>query len=206
MKSYLLPAAALLALAFSAQSHAAIIYSGVLDIPIPTTLDGVYLDLDSGTFSASEMAGWDINAFFGGEAVANSPAFQPVRSTAANDSPLQNLASGVTVDLSSIVSSGFAGSETHIGNSPGQFTNGVEGYIGFHFVPIGEMDPVFGWMRLVLNNDGNPGLIRDWAFDDSGAAIQVAAIPEPSALLAFSMAGSLFLILGRKRPQTASPD
>ena len=168
--------------AMTGASHAAIISSGLQDIVIPTTFVGVYLNVDAGITVAEEGSGWDINLFFGGEGIANSPSFEPVRMTVSVDSAVVNLALGQTVGGSSIYASSYAGSDSHIGAGGTQFISGNEGYIGFKLTTDSSEGPFYGWMRVVLANDGTTGLIRDWAYDNSGAPITVGAVPEPSAI------------------------
>lgn len=175
--------AAGLLLASAPAAHAAFFYSGLQDIAIPTNLDGVYLDLDTGTTSTSSFTGWDINPFYGGYAIANSPAFQPGRVTTAVDSVVLNLAAGTTTGPSAFsVATTFAGSEGHLGNGAGQFASGTEGYLGFQFTPDGGSVPYYGWMRVVLTPNTTGGLIRDWAYQTDGTAMTVGSmgtVPEP---------------------------
>lgn len=164
-----------------------VIYSNLKDISIPANFDGVYLDVDSGLWNTdanSPQAGWDINPFFGGSVMWNSPGFQPVRSgTGATDAVL-NLATGSLVDGSSVFSTftqgpggqnpggpGFGSSETHLGAGPGQFVAGSEGYFGFRMTGGN-----YGWMRVVLTNNTGGALIKEWAFENSGAAIGVGNV------------------------------
>ena len=182
----------------SVSSQAAIVASGIRDLAISNTFQGLYLDVDAGTVVAEETVGWDINPFFSGEAVANSPSFQPVRTTVNVSSAILNLSFGQTVNTASIFASGYAGSDTHVGNGIGKFVSGSEGFIGFKLTTNGGSGPYFGWMRLTLSNTGSGGVIHEWAYEDSGTAITVGAIPEPSAL-ALWIAGTGCLILRRKR-------
>ncbi len=179
--------------AAAASSQAAIVYSGLRDITVTTTFDGVYLDVDAGTTSGTESTGWDINPFFGGEGVANSPDFQPARTTIALDAPILNVALGSTVDGTLNFLTGFGGSDSHIGNGAGQFASGSEGYIAFKFTPNDDSGTFYGWMRVALSNTGSTGVIRDWAYETSGSGITVGAVPEPSAfaLLGLGAAGLL---------------
>lgn len=180
--------------AFSTQ--AAIVYSGLKDFVITNDFSDLYLDVDAGTLVGAEAPGWDINFFFGGEGIGNSPAFQPVRISTAPDSKLVNLAPGATVGPSSVFGTGFNGSLTHVGNSPGKFNSGVEGYLGFRFTTNASAGPYYGWMRVVLSNTGSTGLIRDWAYDDTGSLV---VIPEVSyATLPLICAGSMLLRRRRK--------
>ena len=181
-----------------ATSDAAIIYSGLQNIAISTSFDGTYLDVDTGLVVPVEGAGWDINPFFGGEGIGNSPSFQPVRASTSISSAVQNLAFGQMVTASSIYASGFAGSDSHIGLGPDKFISGDDGYIGFKFLTNGNDGPFYGWMRLNLSNTGASGFIRDWAYDDSGASISVGAVPETSSILAVTV-GSLGFCFRRRR-------
>jgi type I restriction enzyme M protein len=56
----------------------------------------------------------------------------------------------------------------------------------------------YGWMQVTLHDTGSIGTIHDWAWDNSGVAITVAAVPEVSAVggCAFMLLGAL---LSRKR-------
>ena len=186
----------------AASSHAAIIYSGLKDFSISTSYDGVYLDVDGGNLVGIDAAGWDINPFFGGEGIANSPAFQPVRTSAALYAPVVSLAPGETVGATSVFGSGFNGSGdpvSHVGTGIGQFASGIEAYLGFKLITNESAGPYYGWMRVVFSNTGAAGLIRDWAYDNSGDSITISAVPEVSyATLPLICAGSLILRRRRK--------
>lgn len=163
-------------------------YSGIRDIVIPADFDGVFLDLDTGTSSTTEFAGWDLNLFYGGYAIANSATFQPVRLTTAVDASVLNLAPGTMVGPGGTYASAEAGSEGHIGTGDGQFTAGSEGYLGFKYTPAIGGDPLYGWMRVELTVDEAGALIRDWAYDTSGASLAVAVVPEPVGVAAATVA------------------
>jgi autotransporter-associated beta strand protein len=159
-----------------------IIFSNLQDIAIPATYDGVYLNVESGAWSTdmfNPVAGWDINPYFGGSVLWNSPSFQPVRSGTGEMSPILNLTTGTIVDASSVFSTfvqgpsgndpggpGFGGSDTHLGASPGQFGAGDEGFLGFRLNGAN-----YGWMRVVFTNNTGGALIKDWSYDNSGGAI-----------------------------------
>src|SRR5438094_465816 len=49
-------------------SEAAVIYSGVVNVAIPNTLQGIYLNTALGTTGGAPFAGWDINPYFNGGA------------------------------------------------------------------------------------------------------------------------------------------
>ena len=155
---------------------AAVIYHGLQNIAIPANFDGVYLNIDNGVASSAEFAGWDINPFFGGFAVGSSPAFQPARTGSGNSAPLLALGAGATVNGSLLYSAGHGGSETHLGAGANRFGLGQEAYLGFRFTTDGNAGPYYGWMRVVFTANIPGGVIKDWAYETGGTAIQTANV------------------------------
>jgi len=135
----------------------------LLDTPIPTDFTGVTLTLDGGT----------INPFFGGVGVANNNLLQPVRSGTGNLDTIQNLAVGTTIDVSSIYSTGYGGSQTHLGTT---YTAGQEGIIGFKI-----NDSEYGWMRVVFTGNTSGAVVKDWAYDTSASSIVVGRVNQSAA-------------------------
>ena len=58
------------------------------------------------------------------------------------------------------------------------FSNDVSGYIGFAFDDAGTT--YYGWAELTLSAQTSSGqvTVHRWAYEDSGASIQVGAVPE----------------------------
>ena len=58
---------------------------------------------------------------------------------------------------------------------------------------------LYGWMKVSL--DASSGSVEQWAYEDSGAPIQVGAVPEPAsaAALAALLAGSAAAMKRRRR-------
>ena len=209
----------LVALALAMPASADVIYSNLQNVDIPANFAGLYLNLtlpyDSGksnTSMSSPVAGWDINAYYGGNDLANSPAFQPVRANnTANWAPVTDLAAGATVGSGSIfspfVQSGTGaetvgapgyGTSRMLTDSGGNFTAGTEGYIGFKlYTGANYTAPVYGWMRVILG--GASPVIKDWAYDTSGATIatgnvlQSAAVNNAQTVTLSSASGSFTL-------------
>lgn len=168
-------------------TSAEVIYSNLQDISIPNDFDGVYLNIETGAWNTNAMSpvtGWDLNAFLGGSALWNAPSFQPVRLGTTSTSAVANLAEGAMVTSGSTYSTfvqgaggqnpggaGYGASETHLGNGSGQFVAGQEGYLGFRL--NGNQ---YGWMRVVFTNNTGGALIKDWAYDTTGASIAVGNV------------------------------
>jgi hypothetical protein len=182
-------------------AQAALVYSGLLNIVIPTTFDGTYINLDNGAVSGSAFTGWDINPFFGGAGVANNTNFQPVRIGTGNSDPALRVYTGELVSSAQAFSSGMGGfgdPVSHLGSGLNQFSVGSEGYIGFRFTNDASAGPYYGWMRATFTNNSSGGVIHDWAYENTGSSITVGSVPEPSrAMLLF--VGFVTLISCRRR-------
>lgn len=171
-------AAALVFLFGVASSRAAIIYSGLEDIAIPTNFDGIYLDIQTGVTSTSEFSGWDINPFFGGVGVANGPDFQPARTGTGNGDPIIRYSVGDTISGGLLYSTDYGGSDSHLGAGSGQFGIGQEGYLAFRLITNGGLSNYYGWVRVVFTANTGGALIKDWAYEDSGSPIVVGRVQQ----------------------------
>jgi len=174
-------------------ARAALIYSGVQNVPIPLTFDGVYLRSPDGTVSGGFPADWNtapwINPFFGGVAIANGPLLRPI---ITGTDQILNLAVGTPIDSGGNFVAGESGSSTHVGAGAGQFALGSPGIIGFAFKPTAADPESYGWLRLIPNNTG-PGSIVDWAYQSTpGAAVLAGVIPGPGTALIPEPGSALF--------------
>ncbi len=89
------------------------------------------------------------------------------------------------------------------------FVFGNTSYVGFQFNPSGSLT-LYGWAEVTFTTANQGSItVHRWAYDDSGAAIQVGAVPEPAAaatglgLLALGAAGlrrSRWLKRNRRQP------
>jgi hypothetical protein len=201
------------AVLMSAQrADAAVVYSGLENISVPTTngTGGIYLDLTKpGSFfiptkgggGAAEglntvLPGWDVNFYRGSATFTNAlrwyynggalAAFNGAHHVAA-------LGAGVMVDGSSAL-----GTYQNMGPT---FTS-TTAFMGVEFFNASN-NPLFGWIRVTGGSTlGFPATIVDWAYEDSGAGILTGAgiVPEPSSLaLGCLAAGAAGLVAWRKR-------
>jgi len=177
---------ALLVIAAASAAHAGLIYSGVQNVPVPLTLDGVYLSMSNGATTGSYPGDWGtapwINPFFGGVDVANSDLLRPITTGAGQ---LVNLASGTVIDSTGNFVLGESGSSTHVGPAANQFQIGTPGILGFEFETTTGGPMYYGWLRMTVNNSGS-GNIVDWAYDNAaGTPVQagISSVPEPAAML-----------------------
>jgi hypothetical protein len=189
----------------ASSAPAAIIYSGLKNIPIPTSLGGVYLNLDTGAVSASSISGWDVNPFYGGAGVAYEATFLPILIGSAQDSPILRLHAGDVIGatlgsgLNYATTFGVSGDPvSHLGLNANQFQNGQEGYIGFKYRTDANAGPYYAWMRVSLTDSSSIGQIVDWAYEDSGSEI-IAGAPEPRRF--FLLLLGLGAVVTRRRRQ-----
>ena len=163
---------------------AAIVYSGEKNIGITSDFNGVFISVTAQQSSTPANGLWDLNPFFGGLGIANSPGFQPVRSGTGNEAPILALTFGASVGGSLTYASGWGGSGAeddsgHLGAGAGQFTAGQTGYLGFKL--LSGTDVSYGWMRVNLTSNGETGSVVDWAYDNSGSPILTGAVADLGA-------------------------
>jgi hypothetical protein len=187
-------------------ARAAVIYSGVQDIAIPNTFDGLYLNVMTGMFTNTDPGAgpWSsdpwINLFFGGTVIGSSDHLRPV---ITGPDQIVNLPVGTLVDATDNFALGESGSSTHVGSGPGLFPLGQESLIGFVIGSTGGGSPLYGWMRFIIRNTGS-GTVKDWAYDNTvGAAIPAGFtgthfVPEPSRLVLLAL-GLLGAVTRRRR-------
>lgn len=198
------PLFVILSFAIRHSAQSAVIYSGIQNIAIATTFDGTYVDVENTNnatnHSSSTITGWDVNLFFGGVGEFNQSNFQPVRLLGSDPfSAMQNLTLGTLISAASTFATGDGGSgdvgSEHVGFGVGQFQPNVDGYIGFRLNGTN-----YGWMRVSLTFDDPGALIKDWAYDDTGASIfaGMLSVPEPSRALLL-MVGAIGAIFRRRR-------
>jgi hypothetical protein len=168
------------ATALRVDANAAVI-SFTNPIPVPDTFDGLYLNVLTGSNGASEAAvpGWDIDpynyqsklAFWWNSSKADSYGGVAVSAGAA----YLDLTPGSVISPASVFSSS-PNSAAAVHFQP------VGSHImGFRFFNEESGLVNYGYMTLSsLGNNGYPLIIQNWSIDNTGAAIVVRAIPEPS--------------------------
>jgi autotransporter-associated beta strand protein len=172
---------------------AIIVYSGQKNIGITPDFEGVFINVTTPQSSTSAGGSWDLNLFFGGLGIANSPGFQPVRSGTSNEAPILALSLGASVDGSLTYASDWGGSGAeddsgHLGPGAGQFTAGQTGYLGFKLLQGSGVN--YGWMRVNLTRNDEIGSVLDWAYDNSGSPILSGAVADLGAAPIVRLAGT----------------
>jgi hypothetical protein len=183
-------------------ADAAIVYSGVVNLTIASTTNGLYLNVVTGAINepgntgGGSVPGWDINPWssstlsYFNSGIGNTYVQDGAGNTA-------NLTVGALIDAASVYGSGSAstaGAAPHILNS----SNNI---IGFRFVNEAAGGATnYGWARISLSASlsSQPRALVEYAYEDSGAGINAGAVPAPTAGMAVLALGGVGL-LGRRR-------
>lgn len=173
-------AVAVAATALLADANAAII-SFTNPTPVPNTFDGLYLNVLTGGKGTIEsaVAGWDIDPYNFNHNLAfwwnhaNADSYGGVAASA--EAPYLDLAPG------SVISAGSAFSVSPNSTAAVPFQAAGSHVLGFRFFNEETGVVNYGYMTLSSSGDnGFPLAIQNWSIDNTGAAIVVRAIPEPS--------------------------
>lgn len=187
-------AAALVGIA--APSHAAIV-TFTTPISVPSTFDGLYINLLTGASggTGASTPGWDWNPYNSGTTLSFFWAAAPsqasgVASTATG--PYLDLPVGTTISSASTFAQVTAGTATAQFQTPGTHV------LGFRFYNENTSAINYGYATLnVGGSNGFPLTITSWSFENTGSAITV--VPEPSTWLMFSLGGLAVGALGLRR-------
>ena len=191
-----LPLLALHLLVFAAMpAGAAVVYSSTLNLPVPFSFSGIYLNPATGSTSPNEATDPMVNLFFGGVGIGSNALLRPMVSGIDR---VANLMAGTVIDDAGNFVLGANGSSTHVGAGSDQFQIGTPGNLGFAMQTTNGGPTYYGWMQVVINNAG-AGTVIDWAYENqTGVAITVGAVPE-AGCLTLVVLGAAGAVLRRRR-------
>lgn len=187
--------------AFTQNAEAQIVHSGIVNINIPSTTAGVYLNVVTGLTGASSGAtpGWDVNPwssttlnFFNPSAPTGGVYVRTDESVAG----VSNLPFNTMIGSTNFYASGAAQLS---GANPFNL-NSDQNLVGFRFLNEANNEVHYGWMRIAISDplSAQPRSIVEYAFEATpGAGIGAGIIPAPGslALLALGAVG----LAGRRR-------
>lgn len=169
-------------------ADAAVVWSGIVNINVPSTTSGVYLNIVTGaTGASSALSGWDLNPW-------SSSALNFFNSTTSGQTQRTDMVGSGSVASNLASGTLISGASTFTNNTGTQTTSGLNlnssnNLFGFKFWHEGAGAYRYGWVRLSLGTTagGQPRSIVEYAYEDSGAGIQAGAVPGPAGLAALAL-------------------
>jgi hypothetical protein len=204
-------AAAVTGVGVAHQADAAIVYSGPVNLNVPSTTSGIYLNVQTGVSGVTPASapGWDLNPW-------SSSSFQVWTNNASNpansDGTVVNFTGGSSATLTDNLPAGTlidnswtyartAGTETT--GATAMQLNGTPNLVGFKFFNEATQAVDFGWARFTLSTtpQGQPRTLVDYAYENTGAGIKAGDTgnnaPEPTSLGLLAL-GAVGLMRRRK--------
>ncbi|HEY2799220.1 MAG TPA: hypothetical protein VGI85_01385 [Chthoniobacterales bacterium] len=210
LAAYAAVAGAALAAPALPNANADVVNSGVVNINIPSTTAGIYLNVQNGVFATTPggAPGWDLNLWSssGLEIWGNNSA-DPTGSNGVLDN-FPGGSSATLVDnipIGSVVNSSFTFGQVDSSvetTGPTAFVlNSNQNYFGFRFFneATGQTDFGYGQISLSSTLAGQPRLLVQYSYDNMGNPITVVPEPTTFALFAFMAVGALGVREWRKR-------
>ena len=200
LAAYAAVATAALAAPALPTADAVIVHSGTVNINIPSTTAGIYLNVVTGVFGTAPagVSGWDVNPWGSTNLSMFNPA-TPAGGVYVGSAGYFNLTMGTLISAASTYSSGTLSATSP---NPLQF-NSSNNLIGFRFTNEATGIVNYGWMRISLSgtSGSQPRAIVEYAYENTGAGIGAGVVPEPSTYALFSVvaAGALGLRAWRRR-------
>lgn len=184
--------------AISSQASAAVVYSGVLNLPVPGTFDGTYLNVVSGlaTPTTTGNTDYDFNPYIPTPGTSTSWSFFQPDSTSGGtvasttSGPALSLSAGTSIGPASVFKTGTA-----VGTA---FNSSTAAYVGFKFTIEADASVHYGWARVSLptpvtgTTTQAGGTIIDYAYDSTANTAILAGAgvaPEPTTLAALALGG-----------------
>ena len=178
----------------TAQKAEAVIYSGLLNLAIPNTFDGLYINFATNVHTTpSSNAGYDINVYISGTSWNNFEGGGCTELGAG--STFTDVPGGTLIDA--------AGAYINGSIFPASYATTPGGILGFKFLKESTGQTLFGWVRLILPGtptaNGGPGTLVEYAYEETGGGILAGnTVPAPTAGMAVLALGGMGL-LGRRR-------
>ena len=189
---FALCAAALATGAAVGTANATVIYSEVINLAVPTTTDGVYMNVQTGAWSSTTTtpAGWDVNPY--GTATTAVSLFAATGTGYMRNPNAGTATSATRLDVGTVVGSSaffYGNSSATMGSGTGQWAANSSGYFGFKFTAA-DAATHYGWMQLSIGANAGTRTIVRYAWEDvANTSITVTPIPAPGAVALLGLAG-----------------
>lgn len=180
------------ALFAAATAHAQVVSSGIVNLTIPASTNGLYLNVVNGANNlpppgadGGTVPGWDINpwsatgiAFFSPTAPAGGAY------VLSGPSAVSNLAPGATVSGANTFGSGTTA------NSAQWLLNSSDNFFGFRFTNEAGGTLHYGWAQIAFGSTLTSRTLVQYAFEATPMTA-IAVVPEPGtyALMSLGLLG-----------------
>ena len=174
-------------------ANATVVYSDVINLAVPTTTDGVYMNVQTGAWSSTTTtpAGWDVNPY--GTSTTAVSLFAATGTgymrnpNAGTATAATRLEAGTVVGPSAIF---YGNSSATMGSGTGQWAANSSGYFGFKFTAA-DAATHYGWMQLSIGANAGTRTIIRYAWEDvANTSLTVGVpIPAPGAVALLGLAG-----------------
>ena len=208
LAAYAAVATAALAAPALPSAEAAIVYSGPINIAIPLTTAGVYINLVTGVTSVTPAGapGWDINPFSATGLSWFSPA--NISHGYVDEFPggtsltlVDNMAFGTPISALTQTTVWTTNGAVETTGPTAWNLNSSNNYVAFRFLNEATGIVNFGWAQVQLGATLTSRSIIGYGYENTGLASPVGVVPEPSTfgLLGLVAVGALGLRAWRGR-------
>ena len=186
---FALCAAALATGVAAGNANATVVYSGAINLVIPNTLDGIYMNVQTGAWSSTTTtpSGWDVNPY--GTATTAVSLLAPtgtgyMRNLGTTATAATRLDAGTVVGPSAFF---YGITSATIGSGTGQWAANSSGYFGFKFTAADNATH-YGWMQLSIGANAATRSIVQYAWENV-ANTSITVTPAPGAMALLGLAG-----------------
>ena len=186
---FALCAAALATGAAVGTANATVVYSDVINLVIPATTDGVYMNVQTDAWSSTTTtpAGWDVNPY--GTSTTAVLLFAATGTGYMRNPNAGTATSATRLDVGTVVGSSaffYGNSSATMGSGTGQWAANSSGYFGFKFTAA-DAATHYGWMQLSIGANAGTRTIVRYAWED--VANTSLTVPAPGAVALLGLAG-----------------
>ena len=175
-------------------------------MPIPATLGGLYINVETGVTNPSPGAvpGWDLNPW----GASSLSWFNPSGGVGNTVMRFPGVTTGSagSLELGTLVgpSGSFGNGASTFGAGAGQWDLNADNYFGFRFLDSGGQTR-YGWGTMQVGSAATIRSITELYYENTGASIQVgqrsstSPVPEPGTPLALLALGASGMVHRRVR-------